>query len=336
MFFRFLVLITLLLTYNFSYSYNFSDSTFKKYNGEYSFSDRYTIPNVKFIAQAPLQTKENWFINYESCEEAALLMSHFTINDMYYDKNVANEEINKLNYYQEFVLGTERNKIHNPQSKQLYIRDITIQEIHTLAKLYYGYTDENSHILNNPSIETIKHLVSNDYILIVPSYTKTLANPNFNLLTNSYHVINIIGYDENNFVTHDPGTSKGESYLYPFQNVLTGIKENGNDVLILEGNKNKGRIDFNLINEKILLEQRANLVVGKINKFIEKKGTKPEDGIKKVLENIRKSNLSKYDNNNSRLLLAVEVKLTERLEIIADRRKNLTYLSDKLREHFDK
>ncbi|MDP2395564.1 MAG: hypothetical protein Q8S84_07130 [bacterium] len=65
------------------------------------------------------------------------MMSHFTINDMYYDKNVANEEINKLNYYQEFVLGTERNKIHNPQSKQLYIRDITIQEIHTLAKLYY-------------------------------------------------------------------------------------------------------------------------------------------------------------------------------------------------------
>ncbi|MDP3381230.1 MAG: hypothetical protein Q8S84_07135 [bacterium] len=54
------------------------------------------------------------------------------------------------------------------------------------------------------------------------------------------------------------------------------------------------------------------------------------------MENIRKSNLSKYDNNNSRLLLAVEVKLTERLEIIADRRKNLTYLSDKLREHFDK
>jgi len=135
-------------------------------------------------------------------------MVHFNMNDLYFDKYIADKEIDKLNDYQEFTMWIERNKYHNKDSWLLYLRDINIKEIQDVAKQFYWYTDENSHIINNPSLDTIKYLLSNDYMIIVPSYTKTLANPNFNLLTSSYHVINLIWYDEENFITFDPGTSK--------------------------------------------------------------------------------------------------------------------------------
>ena len=233
MFFRFLLLITLLFTYNFSYSYNFNDSTFKNYIWEYSYDTSYLIKNIKFTAQAPLQTKDNWWKNYESCEEAALLMSHFNINEIYFDKYAASKEIDKINDYQETKLWIPRNKVHNKESGKLYLRDININEIHDLAKVYYKYTDENSHVFTSPSIETIKYLLSKNFILIVPSYTKTLNNPNYNLLTNSYHVINVVWYDESNFITFDPGTSKWAFYKYPYANVIKWIQENWDNILVL-------------------------------------------------------------------------------------------------------
>ena len=261
MFIRFLILVSLLLTYSFSYSYNFNESTFKNYVWEYTFSSSYLIKNIKFVAQAPLQTKENWWKNYESCEEAALLMSNFNTNDIFFDKYVANKEINDLNDYQENTLWIARNKVHNKESGKLYLRDISIDEIHDLAKVYYWYTDNNSHILTSPSIETVKYLLANDYIIIAPSYTKTLNNPNYNLLTNSYHVINLVWYDETNFITFDPGTSKWAFYKYPFANVIKWIQENWDNILVLEWKRNNNNIKFWVVNDKIVLAKKVTLVL---------------------------------------------------------------------------
>ncbi len=333
---KFFIFILLLFVYSFSYSYNFNNNTFNYYIWEYIYEKSYIIDNVKFIAQAPLQTKENWFKNYESCEEAALIMSHFTINDIYYDEFIADKEIDKLNDYQEFTLWIERNKVHNVDSNKLYIRDITIKEIQNVAKLYYWYTESNSHIINSPSLETIKYLLSNDYIVIIPSYTKTLANPNFNLLTNSYHVINLVWYDENQFITHDPGTSKGAFYKYDYSIILEWIKQNWDDILILEWKINKDNIDFKDINDEIIVSRKVNLIFNKINRLLDKQTNNQEEFLTKILDNLRKNNQNNFDDKNSKLFSALDIKIRNRLEMIIDRRKNLAYLSEKLKKHFDK
>ncbi|MDD2871179.1 MAG: C39 family peptidase [Candidatus Gracilibacteria bacterium] len=311
---------------------------FNFYVGDYNYKDTYTIDNVKFIAQAPLQTKENWGKNYESCEEAALIMSHYNMNDIYFDKYVADKVIDQLNDYQEFTLGTERNKIHNPNSKQLYIRDITIREIQKLAKLYYGYTDKNSHIISNPSEETIKYLISNDYVIIVPSYTKTLANPNFNLLTNSYHVINLVGYDKSNFIAHDPGTSKGELYKYPYKNVLKGIQENGDDILVLEGKRNQDHISFGYINDKIVLAKRVSLVLNRVNKILDKYPDKKELLLSNAISNIKKITISKVDLKDLEFYNVLTAKLEEKRQLALNEKQSVSYLSglaDKIKKYYE-
>ncbi len=336
MFFRFLVLITLLLTYNFSYSYNFSDSSFKKYVWNYTYSSSHLIQNINFTAQAPLGTKDNWWKNYESCEEASLMMSHFNINSINFDKYSADKEIDAMNDYQEFKIWIERNKVHNVESGKLYLRDITINEIHDLAKSYYGYNDNNSHIISNPTLETVKYLLSNDFIIIVPSYTKTLWNPNFNLLTNSYHVIDLVWYDEQNFITFDPGTSKWAFYKYPFQNVLKWIQENWDNILVLEWKINKAKIAFNDINEKVTIERKVNLVYARINKILDSNTKTQEQALRNILANLKKPKENNVVDENSKLLSALTVKLDEKLKIIEEKKWNVTYLSDKLKKHFIK
>lgn len=336
MFFRFLILITLLLTYNLSYSYNFSDSTFKNYVWEYSSNSTYLIKNITFTAQAPLGTKENWWKNYESCEEASLMMSHFNINSITFDKYSADKEIDAMNYFQEFKIWTERNKLHNVESGKLYLRDITVNEIQDLAKTYYWYTDENSHVLNSPSVDTIKYLLSNDYIIIVPSYTKTLANPNFNLLTNSYHVIDLVWYDESNFIAFDPGTSRWAFYKYPFYNVLKWIQENWDDILILEWKINQNKVNFWGINEKIVIDRKVNLVYARINKILDNNEKTQELALRKILVNLKKPKINSVEDENSKLLSALTVKLDEKLKLIIEKKWTVTYLSDRLRKHFEK
>lgn len=336
MFIRFFIFLTLLSVYSFSYSYEFSDTMFKYYVWNYDYKNSYVIDNLKFIAQAPLQTKENWWKNYESCEEASLLMSHFNINNIYFDKYTADKEIDSLNDYQEFSMWIERNKYHNKESWKLYLRDITIKEIQNVAKKYYWYTDVNSHVINNPSIETIKYLISNDFVLIVPSYTKTLANPNFNLLTNSYHVINLVWYDESNFIAFDPGTSKWENYRYPYKNVIDWIKQNWDDILVLEWKRNTGKIWFVSMIKEIELSKKVALMMSRINKVLDKNANRKEILLKNVLANIDK--LAKKEKNSDKLRLyqALYVRLDEKLQVVLNEKSWISFLANKLINFYKK
>jgi len=300
---------------------------FNHYVWDYNYESSHTINDIKFFPQAPLATKVNWGKNYESCEEAAIILSHFNINKIDFDKYKADEEIDDLNNYQENVLWIERNKIHNKESGKLYLRDITIEEIHNLAKIYYWYDDENSHIISNPSKETLKYLLSKDYIIIVPSYTKTLANPNYNLLTNSYHVINLVWYDESNFITFDPGTSKGAFYKYPYENVIKWIQENWDEILILWWKINDNHISFTYLNEQIVLGKKVSLVLNKINSILNDNPERKEELLNNVISKLKIINNSKLDLNNVDFFNALAIKLEEKLQIVLNEKQDVTYLS---------
>lgn len=149
--------------------------------------------NVQFTSQAP---HGNWSIPYnEACEEASMTMIDYYYRGLILDKSSANAEILDL---------------VNWETERQYIIDVGTQDMAEIAKAYYGY---NAKIYrdNDVSIETIKTLLVLGYPVIVPVAGDTLANPNYKA---PYHVVVVVGYDLENFIVHDPGTSSGDSYLY--------------------------------------------------------------------------------------------------------------------------
>jgi len=60
---------------------------------------------------------------------------------------------------------------------------------------------------------------------IVPVDAKMLDNPNYSDPAPDYHVVVLIGYDDatSEFITHDPGTAKGQSFRYDYQKFFDAI-----------------------------------------------------------------------------------------------------------------
>ncbi|MDP2090751.1 MAG: hypothetical protein Q8K30_04080 [Candidatus Gracilibacteria bacterium] len=312
MFKKIVFFIFLFFSYTLSYSYEFDDNAIKNYMGDYKFYNYYNIDNLRFMVQAPLKTKENWDKHNESCEEAALFLAHTNINNIYFDINSADVEFQNMNDYEETKMGIIKDKKHNINSSIIYLRDIHIDKMHELAIGYYGYSNKNSHIINNPSLETLRYLISHDYILIVPSNTLTLGNPNFNQSTNSYHVIDLIGYDINNFVSLDPGTSKGANYKYSNSIIMKGIRENGDKILVLEGKMNQNNIDF----QQIYFNEKSKLFLRKLDEIIEE-NPKNKKNILKIISQKLSYKSKNTDEKLSQLLTKLVISLDNKFDELA-------------------
>lgn len=168
------------------------------------------VLNVPFTSQAP---HANWDDPYqEACEEASLIMAYdYTQGISSYTKSQADKKILDLIAYE--------NEIG-------YTQDINIQELQTIAKDYYKV---DSLILENESINTqtfIKFLNLGQPI-IIPAAGKSLNNPNFSGDGPAYHMLVIIGYDNENqtFITNDPGTRNGANYEYSYETIINSIHD---------------------------------------------------------------------------------------------------------------
>jgi len=65
----------------------------------------------------------------------------------------------------------------------------------------------------------------------VPAAGRELGNPNFTDPGPLYHMLVVRGYTENNFITNDVGTRKGENYQYKYDVLMNAIHDwNGGDV----------------------------------------------------------------------------------------------------------
>lgn len=313
--------------YSFSYSYDFNDYMIKKYADDFKYYNYYTIDNLNFLVQAPLKTKDNWNKHYESCEEATLLVAHYNSNWIYIDNISADSELDKINYFEEKVIWIVKDKYHNVNSNILYLRDISILKLHNLAKKFYHYTDENSHLVFNPSIDTIKYLISNNYILIVPSNTKTLANPNFNQDTDSYHVINLVWYDSSNFISLDSGTSKWAFYKYSYDKVINWIRDNWDVLLVLEWKINEKNVDFDWINKQIILEKKLDKILSKIDNIIKNNPKNSEKILKNILVKLNYKISNVKNNDVKDLLTSLQNSLNKKLQFIIEKKQVISYLN---------
>lgn len=163
------------------------------------------ILSMSFASQAPFADwSEPW---QNACEEASINIVRYYYRDMQLSKESMSDDILAMVDFQMKNWGG-----HN---------DLTADKTLALANSVYGLTGE---VITNYSVESIKEYIAKDIPVIVPTDGRLLDNPNFRGDGPPYHMLVVKGYDGENFITNDPGTRKGEGYVYPYQTLLGSIK----------------------------------------------------------------------------------------------------------------
>ncbi len=177
-----------------------------------------TVLDVPFICQAPLQTEENWKLHEESCEEAALLQVYLYETNQSMGREEANIEILKMIDWQEVAFGGHY--------------DLKAEKMIELIKGYYKLTDENITVIENATLQDIRDSLKQGHPIIAPVTSGLLDNPNYPYP--GYHMLAIKGITEENIITNDNGTRKGESYPYKIETFMEALIDGGGFIITLQ------------------------------------------------------------------------------------------------------
>jgi hypothetical protein len=167
--------------------------------------DSYNLA-VPFAPQAP---RGDWSLPYqEACEEASLIMAYrfFSKQGLTYDE--MDSEIKKLVAWQIEKFG--------------YYKDTTSKEVVIMARDYFGMDSELDF---DTSVDNIKKIISNNNLIIIPAAGRLLPNPYFSGEGPAYHMLLIRGYTKTHFITNDPGTKRGEEFVYKHNDLIRAIHD---------------------------------------------------------------------------------------------------------------
>lgn len=155
-----------------------------------------TILPVPFTSQAPFA---NWEMPYqEACEEASMIMAgeYFKGNKkLQLDPSYADAEILKLVEW---------------ETNHGFAQDVTAQEVASILKDYYALGA--SVVKYNPQV--IKQAILERKLVLLPAAGRLLGNPYFRRPGPLYHMLVVKGFEDNEFITNDPGTKRGENFRY--------------------------------------------------------------------------------------------------------------------------
>lgn len=177
---------------------------------------------VPFTSQAPHGI---WAEPYkESCEEASVYMVH-----AYYDgqpggqipADEADREIVDMVAFERELFGS--------------YEDTNAEQTGLFAELKFGlaYT-----LIPDPTVEQIKTELAAGRPVIVPAAGRLLGNPYFTPPGPIYHMLVIRGYTQDDqFIVNDPGTYRGEAYLYDVDTLMYAIHDWNNGEEITQGRK---------------------------------------------------------------------------------------------------
>ncbi len=169
---------------------------------------------VPFTPQAP---HANWDLPYkETCEEASVLMvARYKKGEVITSPEDADAEILKLVEFQNNYFGD--------------YKDTTAEQTAEIAREYYGF--KNTEVVYDFTTEDIKKELALGNPVIVPAAGRQLSNPYFRSPGPLYHMLVIRGYTQNKFITNDPGTKRGEEYVYKYDDLLSAVHDwNGGGV----------------------------------------------------------------------------------------------------------
>lgn len=177
---------------------------------------------VPFTSQAP---HGNWDEPYqEACEEASVYMVHAYFSGMdegQIPADTADENLLKIVEFEMELYG--------------FYKDTTAEQTGMFAELMYGHAYQ---VLNNPSVEDIQRKLVQGHPVIVPAAGRLLGNPYFTAPGPLYHMLVIRGYTQDGqFIVNDPGTYRGEAYLYDFDTIMYAMHDWNDGDEITEGKK---------------------------------------------------------------------------------------------------
>lgn len=176
--------------------------------------------DTPFISQAPLAIWDE--LHESACEEASLLIfKYWQDNKRNISSQEAENDIQLLVNY-EYTIGV------GPS--------ISLDNLSTIAADYYNINHLRSKKVNNYQ-QIMETLLVSDSPLIVGAAGKLLQNPNFRNGGPNYHMLVVIGWDKEYFITNDPGTKNGQNFKYKKDIFYNAIHDWNNENILL-GDKN--------------------------------------------------------------------------------------------------
>ena len=184
------------------------------------------IIGVPFTSQAPFQS---WKLPYEEfCEEASVVMAAHFLWRAPITPAIADLEMKLIKTYEELRFG--------------YYEDTSAEETALVLRELYGFSSQggstsggkNITVREVARISDIKNELGAGRIILAPVAGRILQNPYFTPPGPTYHMVVIYGFDDSRgvFITHDPGTRRGNGFVYPQARLFNAIHDlNGGDVL---------------------------------------------------------------------------------------------------------
>lgn len=175
---------------------------------------------VPFTPQAP---HANWELPYqEACEEAAVLMAiRYVFGNAILSPEDADAGILDLVKMNEEILG------YPYDQTALQVQEL-IQEIDPTI---------STRLFHDPTVDDLRRELAQGNVVIVPIAGRLLRNPFFHRPGPVYHMLVLRGYTTDGyFITNDPGTKRGEGYLYTFERIMDAMHD-WNDGNPAEGEK---------------------------------------------------------------------------------------------------
>jgi hypothetical protein len=172
--------------------------------------------DVQFVPQGPLDPgPAHWAVHAESCEEAAALMAHNYLVNRRVTMQAAEDEIFAMVDWQVEHFGDEH--------------DVYADETVDMIRGFYGHDDVR--VLSDVSIDDIKRELAAGRPVIVPAIAAPLRNPRYH--EQGYHMFVLVGYTADRFIANDNGTTWGEDYPYPYDDLMEALGQAGGDVVVI-------------------------------------------------------------------------------------------------------
>ena len=171
---------------------------------------------IPFTSQAP---HADWALPYqEACEEASAYMVagyYLGMPSGQIDADEADAEILDIVQFEKDFLG-------------IYL-DTTALETVNFIDAFYQY---GAQVVVDPTVEQIKVETAAGRPVIIPAAGQLLGNPFFSGDGPLYHMMVIKGYTENAFIVNDPGTYRGENFVYDIDVLMNAMGDwnNGDPV----------------------------------------------------------------------------------------------------------
>lgn len=183
---------------------------------------------VPFTSQAPYA---NWGLPYqEACEEASILMIDYFWKKKSFTKAIADKEILKLVEWQKKNLGG--------------YEDTDAEAVVRTFKEYLGY--KNVRLIENPTAKQIEEEIVKGKPVYMPAAGRLLGNRYFRGQGPFFHALVVTGYNGKEFTTNDPGTRRGEGYVYSYSTLMKALHDwTGDKETITSGKKRMVVVDPN-------------------------------------------------------------------------------------------